>query len=60
MNYENVCLEKAPCVPLQKGAEPEQSSGKEEKEGKGTSEIENSGVVLEEEEGCEGRAQKHV
>lgn len=41
MNYENMCLEKAPCVPLQKGAEPEQSSGKEEKEGKGTSEIEN-------------------
>lgn len=41
MNYENVWLGKAPCVILQKGAEPEQSSGKEEKEGKGTSEMEN-------------------
>jgi len=41
MNYEKVWLEKAPCVLSQAGAEPEQSSGEEEKQRKGASEMES-------------------
>lgn len=44
MSYEKVWLEKDPRVLLQAGAEPEQSSGKEDKEGKGASEMANRPV----------------
>lgn len=44
MNSEKGWLEKDPCVLLQAGAEPEQSSGKEEQEGKGASVMENKVV----------------